>query len=296
MDSKTIRNFLRSSRRRGRGGLLLYSPHPPRPQVTARGCSRAPSRVGRGGARSTRGPRPAAAGTPTAGARPVPHGRDPHQGPCAALTLLRARAARQGRTLPAPTGAGRLRYLGGRRLLPGARGRDVHQRQPGLQPLGGPSVVHGPHRPAGDLPAATAASGAGSRGSTAPLFRPAEVAVRRMRVRPFRLPTPSTGNRARPLLPSHLQVPEGRAGRLPGQLRCPGLAPRRPPLCCSLARMASVLESSFPRHTRPLSVIAKGGRDPRGSCNLLLGRPVGRLGEYAFISPCGAAFSTSRKP
>ena len=76
----------------------------------------------------------------------LPHGRDPSQGPRPALTLLGTRAARRGRALPAPSGAGRLHYLCSRRLLPGARGRDVHQRQPGLLPLSGPSIIQGPHR------------------------------------------------------------------------------------------------------------------------------------------------------
>ena len=146
MGSKPIRNFLRSFRRLGRRGLLLSSPHP-RPQVTARGCSRASSRVGRRGAVHQAQPPARGCGN----SHPLapswfPHGRDPRQGPRPALTLLGTRAARRGRALPTPSGAGRLHYLGSRRLLPGARGPDVHQRQPGVLPLSGPSIIQGPHR------------------------------------------------------------------------------------------------------------------------------------------------------
>lgn len=168
--------------------------------MTALGCSRALGRVGRGGAFRT-APRPHGCWDSTRRLPPSPPRGDPRQGPRPALTLLRARAARPGTALPAPAGAGRLRYLGVHPpLLAGARGPVVHQLQPVLRLLGGPGVVLGPHRRARALLTATAASGAGSSGSATPLFRPAAVATQRMRARG---PPPPSRGTAR-VLPSLL--------------------------------------------------------------------------------------------
>lgn len=89
MGSKTIRNFLRSSHRRGRGGLLLYSPHPPPPPGDSTRVFTSSEQGGKGGrgphgapGRRLRGPPPLApARSPTGETRT--RVRAPHS-PCSA--------------------------------------------------------------------------------------------------------------------------------------------------------------------------------------------------------------------
>lgn len=208
-----------------------------------------------------RSPPPAAAGIPTHW-RPswLPHGRDLSQGPRPALTLLGTRAARRGRALPAPSGAGRLHYLCSRRLLPGARGRDVHQRQPGLLPLSGPSVIQGPHR----RPALSPRPQRRLEPAAAALLLCSSGPRQSGYCACARGPPPLSRSRARPPLPSHLQLPLREAGRLQVRLRCPGQSRRRPLLCRGPARLASDLESSFPRTLDPFLSLRREARTPAG--------------------------------
>ena len=92
MDSKAIRNFLRSFRRLGRRGLLLSSPHPARPPPPAGDSARVFRSFQQGG-KGRRGPpcaapRPPLRGLPPTGALPVPPwarptpGSAPPHSPC----------------------------------------------------------------------------------------------------------------------------------------------------------------------------------------------------------------------
>lgn len=73
---------------------------------------------------------------------------------------------------------------------------------------------------------------------------------------------PLSPSRARPPLPSHLQLPLREAGRLQVRLRCPGQSRRRPLLCCGPARLASDLESSFPRTLDPFLSLRREAGTP----------------------------------
>ena len=286
MGSKTIRNFLRSSRRRGRGGFC-FTVLTPRPQVTARGCSRAPSRVGRGGAVHT-GPPAGGCGDPhrwrppgPPRARPAPGSmRRTHPAPRASRTAMKDTAStRRGRASPLPRWPPTVAWSP-EAGCPPAAARTPAAWRPQCRPRAASPSRRSPrgHRgvwrrqPRLHCSALPARGGGGAAHARAALSPP----------HPLHGEPRSSSVTLSPSGPRGEGWPPPRSG-----------PPRRPPLCCGPARLASGLESSFPRHTRPLSVIAKGGRDPRGSCNLL-GRPVGRLGECAFISLCGAAFSTSR--
>lgn len=122
------------------------------PQLTARGVSRAPGRVGTE-ARWALCPGcwnpnpPAPARDPGARLQPGPH---------RALTRLGAGATPRGKAEPAPAAVWRPPCLGGRRLLTGARGSIVRQRQPGLLELHGPGAILRPHLRARDLLSARA--------------------------------------------------------------------------------------------------------------------------------------------
>lgn len=86
------------------------------------------------------------------------------------------------------------------------------------------------------------------------------------------------------LLPSALGAScAGEVGHLSGLRRCTQLDQRRPPLCCSLAKLASSLESSFPRLSGPFSVVAERAT-PKGLVAFFWGGSCHRrLGEYIFI-------------
>ena len=77
-----------------------------------------------------------------------------------------------------------------------------------------------------------------------------------------RVGPPLSRSRARPPLPSHLQLPLREAGRLQVRLRCPGQSRRRPLLCCGPARLASDLESSFPRTLDPFLSLRREAGTP----------------------------------